>query len=104
MVVTFPAPTVETAVTQERVGLPSRCTVQAPHCAIPPPNFVPVRPRVSRKTQSSGVSGLTSTLCCLPLTFREIISRPPVLNEGEEAPSAARPGRLCDPFTHDQVD
>jgi tripartite-type tricarboxylate transporter receptor subunit TctC len=27
---------------QERTGLPSRCTVQAPHCAMPQPNSVPV--------------------------------------------------------------
>ena len=38
-------------------ALPSRCTVQAPHCDRPQPNFVPVRPMVSRITQSSGMSG-----------------------------------------------
>jgi hypothetical protein len=31
-------------------------TVQAPHCAMPQPNFVPVRPKVSRKTHSKGVT------------------------------------------------
>ena len=44
-------------VTQARTGSPSRCTVQAPHCAMPQPNFVPVRPSRSRSTQSSGMSG-----------------------------------------------
>ena len=44
----------------ERIGLPSICTVQAPHCAMPQPNFVPVRPTTSRSTQSSGVSGSIS--------------------------------------------
>jgi hypothetical protein len=53
---------------QERIGLPSICTVQALHCAMPQPNFVPVRPTTSRNTQSSGVSG--SMLICrdVPLT------------------------------------
>jgi hypothetical protein len=40
---------------QERTGLPSICTVQAPHWALPQPNFVPVMPRMSRRTQSSGM-------------------------------------------------
>src|SRR3989442_66173 len=56
IVVTFLPTAAETCVTQERVGFPSRCTVQAPHCDRPQPNFVPVRPRVSRMTQSSGLS------------------------------------------------
>src|ERR1700694_2098535 len=56
-------------VTQERVGAPSICTVQAPQSAIPQPNFVPVMPSTSRNTQSSGVSPSTSTLCALPLTL-----------------------------------
>ena len=30
--------------TQVRIGVPLRCTVQAPHCAIPQPNLVPVSP------------------------------------------------------------
>ncbi len=42
----------------ERVAWPSISTVQAPHCAIPQPYLVPVIPSVSRKTHSSGVSGL----------------------------------------------
>ena len=32
----------------ERVGSPSRCTVQAPHWAMPHPNFVPVSLSCSR--------------------------------------------------------
>jgi hypothetical protein len=35
---------------------------------MPQPNFVPVRPRVSRNTQSSGICGATSTVCCFPFT------------------------------------
>ena len=33
-------------------------TVQAPQSAMPQPNLVPVRPSVSRRTQSSGVCGV----------------------------------------------
>ena len=46
---------------QERVATPSTCTVQAPHCAMPQPYLVPVRPTFSRIAQSSGVLGSTST-------------------------------------------
>jgi hypothetical protein len=49
-------------VMQERVASPSMCTVHAPHKAMPQPNFVPVIPIVSRKTHSSGILGLTSTV------------------------------------------
>jgi hypothetical protein len=35
--------------------------VQAPQAATPQPNLVPVRPSVSRSTQSSGVSTSTAT-------------------------------------------
>src|ERR1700693_2011519 len=72
MVVTcFPAAR-DTEVLQERTGRPSRCTVQAPHCATPQPYFVPVRPRCSRRTQSRGVEGSTSTLTLRLFTVREI--------------------------------
>src|SRR5579864_4781621 len=72
MVVTcFPAAR-DTGVLQERTGRPSRCTVQAPHCATPQPYFVPVRPKCSRKTQSRGVEGSTSTFTLRLFTVREI--------------------------------
>ena len=54
---------------QERTGLPSRCTVQAPHCAMPQPNFVPVVLSTSRNTQSSGMSPSTLTLRLSPSTL-----------------------------------
>jgi len=38
----------------ERVVALSICTVQAPHSAMPQPNFVPVILSMSRNTQSSG--------------------------------------------------
>jgi len=65
-VVTFFPATLEIAVMQERVASPLIWTVQAPQSAMPQPNFVPVMFRVSRSTQSSGMSGLTSTDWGLP--------------------------------------
>src|SRR5512138_2359524 len=71
MVVTALPLTADTGVTHERLGSPPRCTVQAPHCAMPQPNLVPVRPRLSRRTQSRGVLAATSTDCRRPFTRRE---------------------------------
>src|SRR6476646_4580740 len=67
MVVTARSRTAPTGSMQERTGLPSTCTVHAPHCAMPQPNFVPVMPRTSRSTQSSGISGGASNDFCSPL-------------------------------------
>jgi hypothetical protein len=53
------------------------CTVQAPHCAIPHPYFVPVMPMESRITHNSGVSDSTSTSCDFPLMVRRSILYPP---------------------------
>jgi hypothetical protein len=61
IVVTFASPTLSTDVMQERTAEPSRSTVQAPHSAMPQPNFVPVMPSTSRNTHKSGVSPSTST-------------------------------------------
>src|SRR3989442_6931443 len=72
MVVTRLPATAATGSTQLRVATPSKWTVHAPHCAMPQPNFVPVRPSVSRSTQSSGVSGLSVTGGDLPLTVNVI--------------------------------
>src|SRR5579863_2569246 len=74
MVVTCFAPSVPIRTWHDRVGTPSICTVQAPHWAIPQPYLVPVSPIVSRNTQSSGVSGSTSTSYDLPLTESVVIS------------------------------
>src|SRR5207302_3592534 len=68
MVVTCLAPIALTGVTHERTGSPSRCTVHAPQSATPQPYLVPVRPSVSRRTHSSGVSELTSTACSARFT------------------------------------
>jgi hypothetical protein len=74
MVVTSFPTARETGVLHDRTGRPSRCTVQAPHCATPQPYFVPVKPRCSRKTQSSGVEGSTSTFTLRLFTVKEITS------------------------------
>jgi hypothetical protein len=49
MVVTCLPRMVDICTLHERVGSPSRCTVQAPHCATPHPNFVPVSLKCSRR-------------------------------------------------------
>ena len=41
-----------TGVTQEKIALLSRSTVQAPHSPSPQPYFVPVNPRSSRSTSN----------------------------------------------------
>jgi hypothetical protein len=63
-------PTFEIGTWHDRVGTPARCTVQAPHWPMPQPYLVPTRPIVSRKTQSNGVSGSTSTSWDCPFTER----------------------------------
>ena len=61
MVVIFWPTAALTGITHERTAAPSTCTVHAPHCAMPQPYLVPVRPTCSRITHSSGVLGSTST-------------------------------------------
>src|ERR671934_2065716 len=56
-----------TRMEQERCTSSLMCTEQAPHCAMPQPYFVPVRPTCSRITHNSGVSGSTSTSRKVPL-------------------------------------
>src|ERR1700722_17738793 len=69
-----------TSTPQERIATPSTWTVQAPHCAMPQPYFVPVRPTFSLIAHSSGVSGSTSTSKDFPLTTRFAITAPLVLS------------------------
>src|SRR5580700_856191 len=72
MVVTdFPAIEL-TGVTHERMGFPSSSTVQAPHCAMPHPYFVPVNPAASRIAQRSGMSGGKSSFTVRLFSLREI--------------------------------
>src|SRR6266851_4283342 len=77
MVVTFFPATLEMAVWQERAASPLMCTVHAPQSAMPHPNLVPVMFKVSRRTQSSGISGLTSTVWDFPLRVKVVAIGPP---------------------------
>src|SRR6202030_75687 len=67
MVVTWRLATAETGAEHERNVCPSTWTVQAPHCAMPHPYLVPVRPTSSRMTHSSGVFGSPSNSRRVPL-------------------------------------
>jgi hypothetical protein len=71
MVVMLACATALTVTEQERTGCPSIWTVHAPHSPAPHPNFVPVKPRLSRKTHSSGVSASTETVLFWPLMVKE---------------------------------
>ena len=73
MVVIFLPATAEIGVTQERVGWPSTCTVQAPHWAMPQPNLVPVSLSSSRITHNRGVLGAASTGVDFPLTWSDMV-------------------------------
>ena len=64
-----------TGVTQLRIAVPSRCTVQAPQRAMPQPNFVPFCFSSSRTTQSSGVSAGLSDVTDLPFNWNSITWR-----------------------------
>src|SRR5206468_734386 len=72
-------------VTHERTALPSTCTVQAPHWAIPQPNLVPVRPISSRMTQSSGASSGLLVVTCRPLILNVVIAASPRSLRGSDA-------------------
>src|SRR6266404_8866126 len=61
-------------VTHERTASPFRCTVQAPHSALPQPYLVPTSFSSPRSTQSSGVSGSAFTVTALPLMMSVVIS------------------------------
>src|ERR1700682_3359673 len=62
-----------TGITQDRIGMPFTCTVQAPQSAAPQPNLVPVNPSSSRKAHSRGMSDGTSSVCDFPLILKVII-------------------------------
>ena len=62
--------TADTGSTHDLVATPLTCTVHAPHWAMPHPYLVPLSSRTSRSTQSSGMSGATSTVVDFPLTLK----------------------------------
>ena len=73
VVICLPAASL-TETPQERIATPSIWTVQAPHCAMPQPYLVPVRPTFSRIAQSSGVSGFDVDVECFAVD-REVCHR-----------------------------
>src|SRR5204862_4809986 len=60
-------------VTHERTAFPFTCTVHAPHCDAPQPNFVPVSFSSSRITHSSGVLSSAFAETGLPLRLNATI-------------------------------
>jgi len=96
MVVILRPATSTIAVWHERIGSPSQWTVQQPRRAAPPPNFVPVSPATSRKTQRSGVSSATSKSLILPLISIAGMTNPSCQNERRplscSASNSSRPG------------
>src|SRR5688572_28360000 len=70
------------------IALPLISTVQAPHCAVSQPTWVPVRRRFSRISVTSRVRASTSAETGLPLTFNATLIAMQVLL-GEKHPSAA---------------
>ena len=57
------------------VAWPAMCTVQAPHCPVSQPTWVPVKRSVSRMKLTSSVCGSTSRVTDSPLTV-SVICRP----------------------------
>ena len=62
MVVMLACVTELAGVMHERRATPSMSTVHAPHWAMPHPNLVPLRSRLSRSAQRSGMSSGASTV------------------------------------------
>src|SRR6267143_4225695 len=75
MVVIFLPAAWDAGVKHERIGAPSKCTVQAPQSAMPQPNLVPVMPRWSRSTHNNGVSGAASVSMMRLLTLSFVMRR-----------------------------
>src|SRR5262249_29691090 len=77
IVVIFLPSAADTGITQERIAAPSRWTVQAPHCAMPHPYLVPVKPACSRIAHNRGVLGSTFRSRVFPLIVSRAIGVPP---------------------------
>jgi hypothetical protein len=71
--------------------------MQAPHCAMPQPYFVPVSPISSRSTHSNGICGSTSTWCFWPLTLRETDIARSCKKKGQRRETGAQYARASDP-------
>src|SRR5438105_9383516 len=107
VVIALPS-TSDTGMAQERVALPSICTVQAPQDAMPQPNLVPVIFRCSRRTQSSGVLPSTPTSLRCPLTVNATIWRllglRLLLAKVNHSPKKGARPQLCGPSWPDSWD
>src|SRR2546422_516548 len=98
MVVIFLPSAAATGITQERTAAPSTCTVHAPHCAMPQPYLVPVRPTCSRIAHKRGVLGLTLTSSVLPLIVKRAMGVPPgIAGAGNIRDQASEGKRSCCP-------
>src|SRR5262245_49617517 len=77
MVVIWRPCAIITGMMQVRCAAPSICMVQVPQAPMPQPNLLPVRPRCSRTTHSSGASSGPSNSAGFPLTenFTDISDR-----------------------------
>src|SRR6266849_5190666 len=102
MVVTFFPATLEIGVMQERAASPLMWTVHAPHSAMPQPNFVPVMSSVSRSTQSSGMSGLTSTDLGLPFKVKLMAMETSLLQMDilQQLPARIKSAETCSGRAH----
>src|ERR1700693_1027177 len=99
MVVISEPPTSLIAVVQERIAAPFWWTVQAPHKAMPQPNFVPVKAATSRKYHNKGIAGSPSNVCSFPLTLKRTIY-PPINHESWVATAKARlPHHIAETWT-----
>src|SRR5436309_7111730 len=92
MVVMSRSSTAAAGRTHERTGWPSTSTVHAPHCAMPQPYLVPVRPSTSRSTQRSGMSSGTETSWASPFT-ESFMAVPPERSLSLAAPTVLRRAR-----------
>ena len=63
-------------VIQDLISLPFMMTEQAPHCPLPHPILVPVRPSCSRITSASEASGSATTILLIPLRFTFLLIIP----------------------------
>jgi hypothetical protein len=71
-----------TGVWQASAGAPSRCTVQAPHWAMPQPNQVPVKPSSSPRYRSSGISVSPSKRRSVPFMSGAVVMPIPLFGRG----------------------
>ncbi len=69
MVVTSVPATWASSTLHDLTARPSTITVQAPHCAVSQPTWVPVSLSCSRRVCTSNVCGAASTVTALPLTL-----------------------------------